>query len=85
MLVLGRNRGEKVMIGADVCIHILDIHGKNVRLGFEAPDNVEIHRLEIFEKVKAQNIANGSIEGNLTTKKVAVIRKSKAKVVPIRK
>lgn len=50
MLVLSRKPLEKIMIGKDVTLTILSINGKSIKLGFEAPTDVEIDREEIFEK-----------------------------------
>ncbi len=46
--------GESIMINDDIKITILDKNFKRVRVGIEAPENVDVHRLEIFEKIKAQ-------------------------------
>jgi carbon storage regulator len=58
MLILGRRFGEKVMIGDDVIISVLGIHGNQIRLGFEAPEGVIIHRLEVYEKIKNKEDKN---------------------------
>lgn len=50
MLILGRKQGERVMIGDDIIVQVCVIDGRNVRLGFEAPPNVEVHREEIYLK-----------------------------------
>ena len=47
MLVLSRKAGERVIIGGAITVCVLDIHGDRVRLGFEAPKNIEVHREEI--------------------------------------
>lgn len=49
MLILTRRLDEVVCIGPDVRVKIVDIRGDRVALGFEAPDDVEIDRLEIRE------------------------------------
>lgn len=50
MLVLSRKPSEKVMIGKDITVTILSIQGRNVRIGFDAPDEVEVDREEIFNR-----------------------------------
>ncbi|MBU1558624.1 MAG: carbon storage regulator, partial [Gammaproteobacteria bacterium] len=40
--------------GDDITIEILSINGKHVRLGFVAPDNVAIHREEVYQRIKEQ-------------------------------
>jgi len=54
MLILGRKVGEKVMIGDNICVSICSSHSNQIRLGFEAPADVAIHRQEIYEKIKKE-------------------------------
>lgn len=55
MLILTRRIGESVVIGDNqINFTILGIKGNQVRLGFDAPDNVIIHRHEVYQKIKAQ-------------------------------
>jgi len=56
MLVLARRLNESIMIGEDVEIVIIDIKGDQVKLGIKAPKRVVVHRKEIFEDIKGQNI-----------------------------
>lgn len=51
MLVLTRRIGEKVMIGQNIEVTILGFNGNQVKLGVNAPRDVEIHREEIFNKI----------------------------------
>lgn len=63
MLVLSRQKDESIMIGDDVEITIVDVRGDKVRLGINAPRNVEVHRKEIYlliQKEKAQQQQNKS-------------------------
>lgn len=59
MLVLSRKRDEKVMIGDDVVITIVDIRGDKVRLGIEAPRETPVHREEIFNAIQADQSPQG--------------------------
>ena len=52
MLTLSRNKNQSVMIGDDVIVTVVDIRGGKVRLGFEAPKSISIHRAEIYETIK---------------------------------
>ena len=52
MLVLSRKKGEDIMLGDDILISIVDIRGDKVRLGFEAPTDLPIHRREVYEAIK---------------------------------
>ena len=52
MLVLSRKRNEKVMIGHDIEVVVVEIRGNNVRLGIVAPKEVPVHREEVYEAIK---------------------------------
>lgn len=52
MLVLSRKRNEGIRIGKDVRVIIVDAHGGKVRLGIEAPSDVDVHRDEIYEAIR---------------------------------
>ena len=52
MLVLSRHRDESIMIGDNVIITVIDIRGDKVRLGIEAPNDVPVHRQEVYEAIK---------------------------------
>jgi carbon storage regulator len=56
MLVLSRKKNENIVIGEDMRVFIVDIRGDTVRLGVSAPDNVPIHRSEVFEAIKQNGI-----------------------------
>lgn len=57
MLILTRRIGEKLVIGEGTFFTVLAIKGNHVRLGIEAPDDVSVHREEIFLKIKAEQQA----------------------------
>ena len=57
MLRLSRKVGEKVIIGGDVVVEVLEVSGSTVRLGIQAPRSVPIYREEIWDAVKAENQA----------------------------
>ena len=52
MLILTRNKNESVIIDGDIKVTILGTKGQDVKIGIEAPDDVEIWREEIFEKIQ---------------------------------
>jgi carbon storage regulator len=62
MLVLSRHRDESIMIGDDVVITIVDIRGDKVRLGIEAPQDIPVHRQEVYEAIKRENQKAGQIQ-----------------------
>ena len=57
MLILTRRVGEALMIGDKTKVVILGVKGSQIRLGINAPKEVEVHREEIFEKIRDENKA----------------------------
>ena len=55
MLILGRRVGEDIIIGKDIVIRVVGVHGGQIRLGIEAPKDVEVHRKEIYEKIHRED------------------------------
>lgn len=75
MLVLSRKKTERIVIGDNITIEIVDIRNDNVRLGIHAPRDVSIHRQEIYDLIRAEwelnkdeaadtDAADGSILGD---------------------
>lgn len=64
MLILTRRIQEALMIGDDVTVTVLSVKGNQVRLGINAPREVEVHREEIYHRIKQakQNNENASFE-----------------------
>jgi len=58
VLILSRRAGESVKIGDEVTVKVLGIRGVQVRLGFEAPQDVAVHREEVYLRLKADTSAN---------------------------
>lgn len=54
MLILSRKIGEAIMVGDNVKITLLSIKGEQIRLGIEAPIEVEVHREEIFKRIQKE-------------------------------
>jgi carbon storage regulator len=59
MLVLGRKIGEVVMIGDDIEIFVVDAQEGKVKLGITAPKNVPVHRREVYDAIKKENLLGG--------------------------
>jgi carbon storage regulator len=55
MLVLSRQRDETIMIGDDIEITIVDIKGDKVRVGINAPREIQVHRKEVYDAIKREN------------------------------
>ncbi len=54
MLILTRRIGETLMVGDDVKVTVLNIQGGQVRIGVDAPKQVEVHREEIYNRIQAE-------------------------------
>ncbi|MGY2341463.1 carbon storage regulator CsrA [Pseudomonas sp. SDO5532_S415] len=52
MLVLSRVVGELISIGDTISIRVLAVNGNNVRFGVEAPRHINVHRCEIYERIR---------------------------------
>ncbi|MDR1948014.1 MAG: carbon storage regulator CsrA [Spirochaetaceae bacterium] len=57
MLILSRKINEKIMIGDDIAISIIEIRGDQVRIGVNAPKSVKVFRQEVFDAIRAENKA----------------------------
>ena len=57
MLVLTRKAGERVLIGDDIVITVLDARGDGIRIGIDAPRGVTIQREEVVKAVTEANVA----------------------------
>ena len=58
MLILTRRPGESVKIGDDITITVLGVRGNQLRLGFTAPQNVAVHREEVYVRIQSERLAN---------------------------
>ncbi|UCG64965.1 MAG: carbon storage regulator CsrA [Deltaproteobacteria bacterium] len=61
MLILTRKLGERITIGNDIVIALLEIKGSQVKLGIEAPKGISIHRQEIYERIKRENLISSAV------------------------
>jgi carbon storage regulator len=55
VLILTRKLGESITIGDEIKVSVLGIHGRQVRLGIDAPPKVVVHREEIYVKIQEEN------------------------------
>ena len=55
MLVLTRKTGESIQIGDDIELTVISVKGDQVKLGINAPKNVDIHRKEIYLSIQEEN------------------------------
>jgi len=56
MLVLTRKLNEEIKIGKDIVIKVLSISENQIKIGIDAPRNIQIYRNELYEKVKEETI-----------------------------
>lgn len=72
MLVLSRRKHESIVIGDGIEVTVIEIRGDKVRLGITAPDNVPVHRREVYDAIQrhlptrpvdAAQTADQSVEG----------------------
>ena len=56
MLILTRRVGETLMVGDDITVTVLGVKGNQVRIGVNAPRNVAVHREEIYERIKQEQL-----------------------------
>ena len=57
MLILSRKIDEKIKIGNDITITLIDVHGDQVKIGVEAPKSIKVFRQEVFSAIKSENTA----------------------------
>lgn len=65
MLILTRKLGESIAIGDDIKITILDIKGKQLRIGIDAPPSVSVHRSEIYQMIQKENLQAAAFDVKL--------------------
>jgi len=64
MLILTRRPGERVVIGGEVFVTILDVSGQTVRVGIAAPEGIPVYREEIWLAVTEENRAAAEAAGD---------------------
>jgi carbon storage regulator len=62
MLILTRKSGEQIAIGDDIVITFLETRGNQIKVGIEAPRHVTIHRQEVYERVREENMAAATVD-----------------------
>ena len=62
MLIIARKQGEKITIGDDTVITLLEIKDNQVRVGIEAPRHITVHRQEVYDRIKKANQASAKID-----------------------
>ena len=62
MLIITRRAGERIMVGDDITIEVMEIVGNSVRIGISAPRSVPVYREEIYTAVRDENRAAAESE-----------------------
>ncbi|MDX9785867.1 MAG: carbon storage regulator CsrA [Desulfobacterales bacterium] len=71
MLVLTRKVGEKLLIGDDIIVQVIEVNRGNIRLGIEAPGHVSIMRFEVYERIREENVKAASPKAAMDIQRVA--------------
>ncbi|HVF34370.1 MAG TPA: carbon storage regulator CsrA [Candidatus Saccharimonadia bacterium] len=63
MLILTRRVGETLMIGDNVTVTVLGVKGNQVRIGINAPKDLAVHREEIYQRIKREQLGPSGESG----------------------
>lgn len=77
MLVLTRRLGESINIGDEIKVTVVDIDGKQVKIGIEAPREISIFREEVYERIKLENIRAADSSTDELKKAAQIFKKTK--------
>lgn len=67
MLIISRRPGEKVLIGDDIVVTVVEISGGAIRLGIDAPRSLPVYREELWAAIRDENRAAASAPSTLPT------------------
>jgi len=56
MLILTRRAGESIHLGDEIELTVLEIKGRQVRLGLNVPDDMPVYRDELYKKIQEENL-----------------------------
>ncbi|MCE5323121.1 carbon storage regulator CsrA [bacterium] len=70
MLVLARKIGQSIVINDNVEVLVIEVRGDQVRLGIDAPRAIPVHRKELLEQIKAENVQASSINPEAVSKAI---------------
>jgi len=74
MLILTRKLGERIAIGDDITIDLLEIKGSQVKIGIKAPKNISIHRQEIYERIREENLKSSDVSDSDLSKATSLLQ-----------
>jgi carbon storage regulator len=79
MLILSRKSGESIVIDGRIHVKIVRVEGEVVKIGIEAPSDVPVHRLEVYEEIQRSN------QGAVTRQNVALPKLPRSKPARLEK
>ena len=74
MLILTRKIGEKIKIGDEITITLLEIKGKQVKIGINASKDLRVHRHEIYEKIRSENLRSAAVSDSDLTEADTILQ-----------
>lgn len=66
MLILSRKIDEKIRIGQNISITVIEVKGDQVKLGIEAPKTIKVFRQEVYDAIQKENTEAASTSTNIT-------------------
>ena len=78
MLVLTRKVGEKLLIGDNIVISVIEVNRGGIRIGVEAPPNISILRYEVYERIKEENVTASRASSAADIRQAADLWRQKA-------
>jgi carbon storage regulator len=80
VLVLSRRSHESIRIGDNIVVTVLEVRGDHVRLGIDAPHDVEVHRQEVYEAIQSANVSAASPAPAAVAAAASTLRQLRGKV-----
>jgi carbon storage regulator len=77
LLILTRKTGEAIIVGDDIQITVLEIRGKQIRLGIDAPEDIQVFREEVYRRVKGENLQAAAVRVKDLDAGVRLLRQTK--------
>ena len=74
MLILTRKTNEKIKIGNEITLSIIEIKGEQVKIGVEAPKEVKVFRQEVYDAIQKENKAAASLS-NVAPENLSALNK----------
>lgn len=68
MLVLTRKVNQSIVIGDEIEVVVLEVRGEQVRIGVRAPKSISVHRKEVYEQIRQENLIAASASTDDLTK-----------------